>query len=158
MLLSDYKFLIVDQTTFACQLVQDTLYEMGARTVCHATDVSRAMGLVREGNVNFLICEHDLLGASGFELITQLRADIDLEIKRMPIMVLTGTSDKKSILAARDAGTDEIVAKPFTAASLKSHLEAIIKKRRDFIDERAFAGPDRRRLKGHQFEGENRRD
>lgn len=158
MLLSDYKFLVVDKTTFSCQLVQDTLFEMGARNICCASDIDSAMGQIRAGNVNFLICEHDLKGKSGFDLIALLRSDKDVTIKEMPIVLLTATTDRASIFSGRDGGVDEIVAKPFTSATLESHLEAIIKRRRTFIDKRAFSGPDRRRRKNVIFDGEDRRD
>lgn len=158
MRLADYKFMVVDKTTFACQLVQDTLFEMGARNICYASDVDSAMGQVRAGNVDFLICEHDLEGKSGFDLISQLRSDKDQSIKKMPIVLLTATTDRASIFSGRDGGVDEIVAKPFTGATLESHLEAVITRRRTFIDERAFSGPDRRRRKGVVYDGEDRRD
>lgn len=157
MLLAEYKFLVVDQTDFACQLVQDTLYEMGARNICYATDIDEAMNQIRAGEVDFLICEHDLNGKSGFDLITQIRTDKDQTIKKMPVVLLTATTDRASIFSGRDVGVDEIVAKPFTGSTLNSHLEAIITRRRAFIDERAFSGPDRRRRKNVGFDGEDRR-
>ena len=108
--------------------------------------------------VNFLVCEHDLEGKSGFDLIAQLRSDKDEAIKKIPIVLLTATTDRASIFSGRDSGVDEIVAKPFTGVTLITRVEAIIKRRRDFIDEQAFSGPDRRRLKNAVYDGEDRRD
>lgn len=158
MQLSGFKFIVVDKSVFACQMVQDTLFELGARQITYATEVKNAMAQIRSGKADFLICEHDLKGESGLDLITEIRSDDDQSIKTMPIILLTSLTDRASIFAGRDGGVDEIIAKPFTAAAIKARLDAIIKKRRKFIDERAYSGPDRRRHHNIEFDGEDRRD
>ena len=156
MQLSDFKFLVVDKTTFACKLVKETLFVTGARDLSDATNLKDAMEQIRSGRVNFLICEHDLGEENGVDLVKQIRSDGDEIIKKMPIVLLTTVTDRSSIFSGRDAGVDEIVAKPFTAGSLGSHIEAVIHKRRAFIDDRTFSGPDRRRrLK--EIDGDDRR-
>ncbi len=157
MLLSEIKFLVVDKTTFACQLVQDTMFELGARNIRYATNARKAMGHIRSGQADFLICEHELNHESGLDLITEIRSDNDQTIKTMPIVLLTSSTDRTSIFSGRDAGVDEIVAKPFTGAALQSHIEAVIVRRRNFIDEHAYAGPDRRRRRDVDFDDEDRR-
>lgn len=156
MQVSDFKYLVVDRTPFACKLAQETLFEVGARNLSYAINLKDAMEIIRSGGANFLICEHDLDGENGIDLIKAVRSDGDETIKKMPVVLLTTVTDKNSIFSGRDAGVDEIVAKPFTAAALRSHIEAIINKRRDFIDERAFSGPDRRRRR-KDFSGDDRR-
>lgn len=158
MRLSEIKFLVVEKTVFACQLVQDTLFELGARNICHATNAVAAMEHIRAGRADFLICEHELNDENGLDLIGELRGDDDQTIKKIPVVLLTASTNRASIFSGRDAGVDEIVAKPFTAAALKSHIEAVITRRRDFIDKSAYAGPDRRRLKKKGFTGDDRRE
>ncbi len=145
MQLSDFKFLVVDKTAFACKLAQETLFEIGARDLTHATKIKDAMDHIQSGGVIFLVCEHYLDGEDGIELIKTIRSNGDQTIKQMPVVLLTTITDKSSIFSARDAGVDEIVAKPFTAGALQSHIHAVMTKRRTFIEESAFSGPDRRR-------------
>lgn len=156
MQLSDFKFLVVDKTAFACKLAQETLFEVGARDLTHATNLKDAMDRIQSGSVNFVVCEHDLDGENGIDLIKSIRNNGDQMIRQMPVVLLTTITDKSTIFSARDAGVDEIVAKPFTAGALQSHIHAVMTKRRTFIEESAFSGPDRRRrLK--EFDGNERR-
>lgn len=156
MQLSDFKFLVVDKTPFACKLAQETLFVIGARDFTHATNLKDAMDYIQSGGVNFLVCEHDLNGENGIELIKTIRNNDDQKVRQMPVVLLSAITDKSSIFSARDAGVDEIVAKPFTAAALQSHIHAVMNKRRAFIDESAFSGPDRRR-RPKDFSGDDRR-
>lgn len=156
--LADLKFLVVDKTIFACKLAQETLFEIGARDICHATNLKDAMDHIRAGSANFLVCEYDMGDECGIDLIKSIRSDGDQTIKKMPIVLLTTVTSKASILSGRDAGVDEIVAKPFTAAALRSHIEAVVTKRRSFIDEAVFSGPDRRRRDKDFSDDERRRN
>jgi DNA-binding response OmpR family regulator len=60
------------------------------------------------------------------------------------------------ILAARDAGVDEYLIKPLTTAALCAKLEAVLSRRRAFIESEAYVGPDRRRRTA-PFQGADRR-
>lgn len=156
MQLSHFKFLVVDKTDFACKLAQETLFEIGARDLTHATNLKDAMDRIQSGSVNFVVCEYDFDGENGIDLIKSIRNNGDQKIRQMPVVLLTSITDKSSIFSARDAGVDEIVAKPFTAAALRSRIDAVLNRRRAFIDDSAFSGPDRRR-RPKDFDGNDRR-
>ena len=58
--------------------------------------------------------------------------------------------------AARDAGVNEFVVKPFSAQGLFTRIQAVIEKPRPFVKVSGYFGPDRRRRR-RPFEGEERR-
>jgi DNA-binding response OmpR family regulator len=60
------------------------------------------------------------------------------------------------ILTARDAGIDEYLIKPLTTASLCQKLEAVLQRRRPFIECDGYMGPDRRRRTA-PYPGQERR-
>ncbi|MDE0809430.1 MAG: response regulator, partial [Alphaproteobacteria bacterium] len=73
-----------------------------------------------------------------------------------PIIMVTGHTEKARITEARDAGINELMAKPVSAKSLYRRLVSVIEHPRQFVRTKTYFGPDRRR-KVQPFEGPNRR-
>jgi two-component system chemotaxis response regulator CheY len=75
----------------------------------------------------------------------------------IPIVMITGHTEKHRVQAARDAGITEFLAKPFTAQSLFAHLAIIIEHPRPFVRCPGYFGPDRRRKTIEDYAGPWRR-
>ena len=82
---------------------------------------------------------------------------LPLEVLETPGLVVTGQVHADAIIAARDAGVDEIMAKPVSAGVLASHTHDAVDDRRPFIDMAAYFGPDRRRHDSASYDGPDRR-
>jgi DNA-binding response OmpR family regulator len=59
--------------------------------------------------------------------------------------MLTGHSEKKRVIAARDAGVTEFLAKPISAKGLYQRILNVVANPRPFIKTKTYFGPDRRR-------------
>jgi DNA-binding response OmpR family regulator len=70
--------------------------------------------------------------------------------------MVTGYSDMRRILEARDAGVSEYLVKPISAKLLYLRICAVIEYPRPFISTDSFFGPDRRR-RPVEHGGEERR-
>ncbi len=70
----------------------------------------------------------------------------------VPIVIMTGFSEKRRVIQARDTGVTEFLVKPFTANDLYKRIDHIIMKPRQFVKSSDFFGPDRRRK---YLEGQN---
>jgi DNA-binding response OmpR family regulator len=75
----------------------------------------------------------------------------------VPIIMLTGHSEKKRVIAARDAGITEFLAKPISAKALYQRILNIVVNPRPFIKTKTYFGPDRRRNVGPNYAGPERR-
>jgi DNA-binding response OmpR family regulator len=75
----------------------------------------------------------------------------------MPIIMLTGHSDRAHLDAARDRGVTEFLCKPVTARTILTRLETAIMNPRPFVDAPGFFGPDRRRTRPASYRGPFRR-
>src|SRR6201996_6115927 len=75
----------------------------------------------------------------------------------LPIVMMTGHSEKSRVVKARDAGVTEFVAKPLTAKSVLERLRAVIYPPRPFVRSATYFGPDRRRRDDPHFQGPWRR-
>ena len=63
----------------------------------------------------------------------------------IPIIMVTGHTERHRVEAARDAGVTEILAKPITAQNLFSRIGEIVDHPRPFVKSVDYFGPDRRR-------------
>jgi DNA-binding response OmpR family regulator len=75
----------------------------------------------------------------------------------VPVIMMTGHSERRHVIGARDAGVTEFVAKPLSAKALCARIEEVMARPRAFVRSYAFVGPSRRRRADAPFEGTNRR-
>src|SRR6185437_7982299 len=73
------------------------------------------------------------------------------------IIMLTGHSEKKRVVAARDAGITEFLAKPISAKGLYQRIVNVVANPRPFIKTKTYFGPDRRRNVNPNYVGTERR-
>src|SRR5690606_3649140 len=74
-----------------------------------------------------------------------IRTSPDSPNRYVPIVMLTGHTDREEVEAARDMGITEFASKPFTAKPLTDRIMRIIENPRSFIITNRYTGPDRRR-------------
>jgi DNA-binding response OmpR family regulator len=75
----------------------------------------------------------------------------------VPIIMLTGHSEKKRVVSARDAGITEFLAKPISAKALYERILNVVANPRPFIKTKSYFGPDRRRNSNPNYVGPERR-
>jgi DNA-binding response OmpR family regulator len=75
----------------------------------------------------------------------------------VPIIMLTGHSEKHRVTSARDAGITEFMAKPISAKSLYQRILNVVANPRPFIKTKTYFGPDRRRNVTNSYVGPERR-
>ena len=71
--------------------------------------------------------------------------------------MLTGHSEKKRVVSARDAGVTEFLAKPISAKGLYQRIVNVVANPRPFIKTKTYFGPDRRRNVNPNYVGTERR-
>ena len=82
---------------------------------------------------------------NGIELTQKIRMHSLSPNPFVPIILMTGFSEKRRVIQARDTGVTEFLVKPFTANDLYKRIDHIIMKPRQFVKSPDFFGPDRRR-------------
>lgn len=139
--------LIADNDGRAADLVKRALFNFGFRRIDIAKDGDEAMNVLRARAYHLLITEARLKTLHGRSLIKKIRATKnDKVLKRdIAIIMLTADADSEDVRAARDAGINEFVRKPFSARTLADRIIAVIDSPRIFVDSVSFSGPCRRR-------------
>jgi two-component system chemotaxis response regulator CheY len=71
-----------------------------------------------------VISDWNMQPMTGFELLKVVRADENL--KTLPFIMVTAESKVENVVAARQAGVNNYIIKPFSAAVLKAKLKAVL--------------------------------
>jgi DNA-binding response OmpR family regulator len=126
-------------------VVQDILKMLGATSIRRATDSTKAVKALREDGIDVMITEWEIEPLNGLELIDFLRFSPESPNRLLPIIMLTAHSEQEYVVAARDKGVTEFLAKPFTVDGLYRRLVSVIARPRPFVSAEHYFGPDRRR-------------
>ena len=70
-----------------------------------------------------------------------MRTDPASPNRYVPIILMTGFSERRRVMQARDAGVTEFLVKPFTARDLYKRLAQVIERPRQFVRSAEFFGP-----------------
>lgn len=148
--------LAVDDNEHMRLLLRSMLRKLGIGTVYSAACAEEAIELLRTCLPDILLVDWMMEGMSGIELARYIRKNADSLNPYMPIIMVTGHGDKRTVVEARDAGVNEFLVKPVSAQALAERLAAIVERPRPFVQTKSYFGPDRRRQKTSRNRGERR--
>ncbi len=154
---SSVSVLLVEDNAWMRLLVRDLLNGFGLKTVHHASDGASAMQALAARDPDIVICDWHMAPIDGLAFTRQVRRARDTPNPYVPIVMLTGHTERHRVAEARDAGVTEFLAKPVTARALYGRLVAIVERPRQFVFADSFVGPDRRRRSTPNYGGEERR-
>lgn len=149
--------LIIDPNRHIRGLVRGVLHAFGVRTIHEVGDAAEAFRDLRTFAPHVAIVELSMEPLDGLEFTQMVRTAEDSANRYLPIVMLTGHTERRWVEAARDAGVNEFLAKPLSAETLYARLYAAVFRQRPFIDGKSYAGPDRRRRKDVNYKGVERR-
>ena len=149
--------LIVDDNPHMRKLVTALLHALGFKQVREAIDGADAFKEMKLSPPDIVICDWVMSPLDGIDFVRLIRTAPDSPNPYVPIIMLTGHSEKHRVTEARDAGVNEFLIKPISAKSLYSRIYTIIEKPRPFIKTKTYFGPDRRRKKDSKYKGPERR-
>jgi CheY-like chemotaxis protein len=148
--------LVVDDNENMRSLLCRLLQRVGI-TSLEFSDGSAALAAVPSVKPDFIVTDLTMAPMDGLTFASKLRESAEDQIRLIPIIMVTGHTERRQIEAARDHGVNEILAKPVTAAALVQRIEEIIQRPRPFVRTQTFFGPDRRRRRLPDYAGPERR-
>jgi len=120
------KFLVVDDFGTMRRIIKNILSEIGYKNVVEADDGENALKRLQEGGVDFVITDWNMPNMSGLELLTAIRAND--ATKNIPVLMVTAEAAKENVVNAVQAGVNNYIVKPFTAAVLRERIDLILSK------------------------------
>lgn len=151
------RFVVIDDNAHMRRIVRALLTGYGAREVIEAEDGAAGLEAFTNHLPDILITDWAMPIFDGLELTQMIRQPGANQNPFVPIIMLTGHSEKKRVMAARDAGVTEFLAKPLSAKALYERIVNVVVKPRPFVRTKTYFGPDRRRSAGVGYTGPERR-
>jgi two-component system chemotaxis response regulator CheY len=116
--------LIVDDYKTMLRIVRNLLKQLGFHNVDEASDGSEALTKMRGKEYGLVISDWNMEPMTGYQLLKEVRADDSLQ--KTPFIMVTAESKTDNVVAAKQAGVNNYIVKPFNAATLKGKIAAVI--------------------------------
>ena len=139
-------------------LAKSILATFGVGTVHTAKNGEDGFKLFCSLNPDIVIADWMMKPMDGISLTRRIRNDAASPNHFTPVILMTGFSEKRRVIQARDAGVTEFLVKPFNARDMYRRISQVIERPRQFVRSEDFFGPDRRRMRTTAYHGPQRRD
>jgi len=143
--LSKLRVLVVDDSKNMRLIVRTVLNALGVQSVREAGDGQAGLNELRASPIDVAIVDWMMEPMDGIEFVHQVRTAEDSPNPFLPIIMMTGHTERHRIFKARDAGITEFLAKPVNAKTLLLRITNIIEQPRPFVRAKGYFGPNRRR-------------
>jgi len=115
--------LVVDDYNTMIRIMHNLLRQLGFEQVDDANDGSSALAKLRKRDYGLVISDWNMEPMTGYELLKEVRADPGLN--KTPFIMVTAESKTENVIAAKKAGVNNYIVKPFNAQTLKTKIEAV---------------------------------
>jgi two-component system chemotaxis response regulator CheY len=118
------KVLVVDDYSTMRRIIRNLLNQIGYIEIDEACDGNEALAKLRAAHYALVISDWNMEPMTGYDLLKQVRADDKL--KKTPFIIVTAESKTENLVAAKHAGVDNYIVKPFNAATLQQKINAVM--------------------------------
>jgi two-component system, chemotaxis family, chemotaxis protein CheY len=115
--------LVVDDYNTMVRIIRNLLRQLGFTDVDDAADGSAALTKMHDRKYGLIISDWNMEPMTGYELLKEVRSNPD--ISTTPFIMITAESKTENVIAAKQAGADNYIIKPFNAETLKHKIEAV---------------------------------
>jgi len=115
--------LVVDDYKTMIRIIRNLLKQLGFNNVDDAADGVEALSKLREKKYGLVISDWNMEPMTGYELLKEVRGDDALN--RTPFIMVTAESKTENVIAAKKAGVNNYIVKPFNAQTLKGKINAV---------------------------------
>jgi two-component system chemotaxis response regulator CheY len=115
--------LVVDDYNTMVRIIRNLLRQLGFEHIDDAADGSAALVKMHGKKYGLVISDWNMEPMTGFDLLRQVRADP--ELSKTPFIMVTAESKTENVIAAKKAGVDNYIVKPFNAQTLQHKIAAV---------------------------------
>jgi two-component system chemotaxis response regulator CheY len=116
------QILVVDDYQTMIRIIRNLLKQLGFNNVDDATDGKAALVKIGEKKYDLIISDWNMEPMTGLDLLKSIRGAGN----KVPFIMVTAESKTENVLAAREAGVNNYIVKPFNADTLKSKLASVL--------------------------------
>jgi DNA-binding response OmpR family regulator len=121
------RFLIVDDSGLMRDIIKETITEaFPAVEALTANSGDEAQKMLENKHFDFVICDWEMPGLNGDELLRWLRESSPL--KTVPFIMITAKGEKEAIIEVMKLGVTDYIVKPFTPEILCHKVQNVLNK------------------------------
>ena len=115
--------LVVDDYNTMIRIIRNLLKQLGFENIDDASDGASALSKMRGRRYGLVISDWNMEPMTGYDLLKEIRGDPNLA--RTPFIMVTAESKTDNVIAAKKAGVNNYIVKPFNAQTLKTKIETV---------------------------------
>lgn len=117
------RVMLVDDDPAAFELVREIIGSVGY-AVSWVEDPRDTVSLARRGNPQAILLDLEMPSMSGLDVLRAIRSDPDL--RRTPVLLLTGRNDRPTVMTAKQIGFQGYLLKPPKRSELVGRLAQLV--------------------------------
>jgi two-component system chemotaxis response regulator CheY len=115
--------LVVDDYNTMIRILRNLLRQLGFQDIDDAPDGTAALAKMRTKKYGLVISDWNMEPMTGYDLLKEVRSDPGLA--KTPFIMVTAESKTENVIAAKKAGVNNYIVKPFNAQTLQTKIEAV---------------------------------
>lgn len=116
--------LVVDDYKITIRIVQNLLRQIGFSDVDEASNGVEALSKLRGKSYDLVISDWNMEPMSGIELLRKMRAEP--ATRGTPFIMITAETKTDNVIAAKQAGANSFIVKPFNAGALSEKVASVL--------------------------------
>ena len=119
------RILVVDDHENAAAILKNQLKKLGFANIDVVTGGDAAIQRMRTvRDYGLFLCDWTMHDVSGLDVLRQVRADEQLS--RARFLMVTGNTRAEDVTAAREAGVNGYIVKPYNLETLQKRVEGVL--------------------------------
>ncbi len=114
--------LVVDDYQTMIRIIKNLLKQLGFANIDEATDGGAALEKIATRHYGLIISDWNMEPMTGLDLLKSLRGAGN----KVPFIMVTAESKTENVIAAKEAGVNNYIVKPFNADTLKTKLASVL--------------------------------
>ncbi len=120
---SNMRILIVDDYATMLRILRNLLKQLGFENVHEASDGQAALKQFETYKYDLVISDWNMEPMTGFDLLRAVRSNPETAATKF--IMITAESATENVIAAKRAGVNNYIIKPFTSEILQGKIETV---------------------------------
>jgi two-component system chemotaxis response regulator CheY len=139
------KVLIVDDEHYTRKVMRTLLTAIGINNVYDAPDGPTGLDAIRQIAPDAVFLDWEMPGMDGSAFVRAVRSPGEFPMPNVPIVMLTGHSERWRVVEAVRLGVHEYLLKPVSSKTLLDRMVSILGQPRPIVKVGKYYGPEPRR-------------
>jgi CheY-like chemotaxis protein len=139
------KVLVVDDEPSMLKVARALLQSIGIRDISEAIDGKIGLEKICRRAPDLVILDWEMPSPNGPEFMRTVRSPGKFPLPDVPIIMLTGYSERSRVVEAVRLGVNEYLLKPVSSSALLARIVSILVKPRRMIKQGDYYGPEPRK-------------